>query len=478
MSTVMHLAREEWRYWRRSSLAQSAAALFLVLLVATLVFTALRVSNEQQLRGQHQQTAESTFLAQPDRHPHRMVHYGHYVFRTPPPLALFDPGIDAVTGQSMFLEGHRQNTAMFAASAASAELGGMAWLTPALIYQLFAPVLLIVLGHGAVVRERESETLRAMLALGISGGKIVGGKALALLSVILIMLLPLTVSAVAAVVQGEAVVAGLLLFGTYFVYLAIWAALTLLFSTLPKQRATVLAALTSLWLTLALLLPSLAVNNTERLLPIPGQIETDLVMLEELRKLGDGHNAADPAFDQLRASLLHEHGVDTIEELPVNYRGAVAVYSEEKLTNKLNEFADERMAQELAQSQLLASHGWLTPLLAVADASRIIAATDLSNHHRFLREAEALRFDFVQGLNQAHVEQLSYIDDINRNNGPEASQRARVTAENWQLLQEFRFEVGSLQARIENAGASLLVLLAWLAGLSLGTVLAAGRLRV
>ena len=51
-----------------------------------------------------------------------MVHYGHYVFRTPAPLARFDPGLDAVTGQSIFLEGHRQNTAMFAASGASADL--------------------------------------------------------------------------------------------------------------------------------------------------------------------------------------------------------------------------------------------------------------------------------------------------------------------------------------------------------------------
>ena len=478
MSTITHLAREEWRYWRRSSLAQAAAALFMVLLVATLVFTGLRVINEQQVRAEHQAAAESIFMAQPDRHPHRMVHYGHYVFRTPPPLALFDPGIDAVTGQSMFLEGHRQNTAMFAASGASAELGGMAWLTPALVYQLFAPLLLIILGHGAVVRERESETLRAMLALGIGGGKIVRGKALALLSVTFIMLLPLAVSAAVAIFQGEAALAGLLLYGTYFVYLSIWAGLTLLFSSWLKQRAAVLAALTSLWLTLTLLLPSLAVNNTERLLPSPGQIETDLVMLEEIRQLGDGHNTSDPAFERFRQNQLQEYGVTAVEKLPVNYRGLVAAYSETELTNTLNRFADERMAQELAQSQLLARHGWLTPLLAVADASRVIAATDLGNHHRFLREAEALRYDFVQGLNQAHIEELPYIDDINRNNDYESGQRARIAADNWQLLQVFQFEAAPLQTRVHNAETSLLALMAWLAALVMGTAWAGGRMRV
>jgi len=60
-----------------------------------------------------------------------MVHYGHYVFRAPPPLAMFDPGVDAVTGQSLFLEGHRQNSAMFADARAEARTGGFGALTPA-----------------------------------------------------------------------------------------------------------------------------------------------------------------------------------------------------------------------------------------------------------------------------------------------------------------------------------------------------------
>lgn len=112
--------------------------------------------------------APRTFLAQPDRHPHRMVHYGHYAFRTSPLLAALDPGVDAVTGQSIFLEGHRQNTAMFADARAGADLGGFAGLTPANIYQLLLPLLLIIIGHGMLLRERESGTLAVLLAQGQS----------------------------------------------------------------------------------------------------------------------------------------------------------------------------------------------------------------------------------------------------------------------------------------------------------------------
>jgi ABC-2 type transport system permease protein len=121
---VKHLfiiAGAEWRYWLRSRLALGGAVLLAGLLVATTLLTTQRMQDEAAERAHHQAEAEAAFLSQPARHPHRMVHYGHYVFRTPAPLSLFDPGLDPVTGQSIFLEGHRQNTAMFAASGASAD---------------------------------------------------------------------------------------------------------------------------------------------------------------------------------------------------------------------------------------------------------------------------------------------------------------------------------------------------------------------
>ena len=112
MSKVLSIAREESRLWLRSRLALFTLLIFSVLLAAVSIATSLRMSEEYRHRSEQQALAEETFLSQPDRHPHRMVHYGHYVFRTPPPLAMIDPGVDSVTGQSIFLEGHRQNTAM------------------------------------------------------------------------------------------------------------------------------------------------------------------------------------------------------------------------------------------------------------------------------------------------------------------------------------------------------------------------------
>jgi ABC-2 type transport system permease protein len=477
MKAVWAIAAAEWRCWQRSRLALGAAALLAGLLVVTALLTALRMQAEHTERTHQQTQAEATFLAQPDRHPHRMVHYGHYVFRTPAPLALFDPGLDAVTGRSIFLEGHRQNTAMFAQAGASADLGALSWLSPALVYQLLGPLLLILLGHGLLAREREAGTLASLLAQGVPGRQLLAGKALAMVACVLLMLLPLALSAGWAVMRGERVAAALALWGAYLLYLAIWAGLALLASACFRRRAAALASLVSLWIGLTLVLPALAVSAASAAAPLAGKLEGDLVMLAEIRQLGDGHNANDPAFAQLRADLLARHGVQRVEDLPVNLRGIVATYSERKLTDTLNAHAARRMAAETRQAERLSAHGWFTPMLALADASRAVAGTDLRHHHRFLQEAEALRYAFVQGLNRVHSEQLAYADDIRRSSDAEAERRTRVAASNWQLLERFRFEPDAASARIAQARPQALMLLLWCGGLVAALAWVGGRLR-
>lgn len=477
MKPVWTVAAAEWRYWRRSRLVLVGALLLAVLLVATTVLTTLRVQAEQARRAHDQAAAEAAFLAQPARHPHRMVHYGHYAFRTPAPLALFDPGLDAVTGQSIFLEGHRQNTAMFAAAGASADLGALSRWSPATVYQLFGPLLLVLLGHALLAREREAATLVTLLAQGTPGRALLAGKALALLSCVPLLLVPLALSAGLAVHAGESPLAAFALVAAYGLYLSVWAGLVLLVAVLLRRRSAVLAALATLWIALTLVLPALAASRAAATAPPAGKIETDLAMLAEARRLGDGHDAHDPAFAQLRADLLARHGVQRVEDLPVNLRGVVAQVSEQRLTQTLNAHAQVQMAAETRLAEVLAQHGWFTPLLAVAEASRAVAGTDLAHHHRFLREAEALRYSFVQGLNRLHAEKLAYTDDVRRSGDALAEERTRVDAANWQLLQRFRFEPEAAGPRVARAAPQWLMLLVWCAALFGATAWAAGRLQ-
>lgn len=474
MSSLGRIAREEWRLWARSRVVLLAGLIVAVLVIATSALTALRVADEAERRTARQASAEETFFAQPDRHPHRMVHYGHYAFRTPPPLAAFDPGVDAVTGQSIFLEGHRQNTAMFADTRAAADLGGFAGLTPANLYQLLVPLLLIIIGHGVILRERESGTLPVLLAQGQTGLRLAGGKAMALAGVAGVLLLPVAVLALWGVAAGEAPLAATLLVAGYALYLAVWAALVLAVSLWTRQRSVALGLLVFVWLALALIVPRIGINAASAAIDAPGKIESDLVMLAKERKLGDGHNAADPAFEALKKQVLEQYEAQSVEELPINWRGVVAGHAEKKLTDLMNAHAEERMAREAAQSRIVTWFGLASPTLAVGAASRTLAGTDLATHHRFLRQSEALRFDFVQGLNDLHATGLSYADDAARSSDPAAEQRTRVNAAAWKLLDTFRFAPDPAAERMARAALPLALLLGWLTVLT-GVIVAGAR---
>ncbi|MBH0048534.1 ABC transporter permease [Pseudoalteromonas sp. SWYJZ19] len=462
-SKVVIVAKDEWRYWLRSKLAMTVLAIGLVLTLASVIVTAIIMMELSHARHELQTTSDKSFVDQPDRHPHRMVHYGHYAFRTPSPLSTLDPGIDAYTGNSIFLEGHRQNSAMFADSRQGTALTKLGSLTPAFIVQTLAPLLLILIGYSGISRERELQTLSYLLSQGTSGVTLIAGKGLALLSVVGLILTPLTVSALFTVAAGESLLAVVSFVVGYALYLTVWVLLILLASSVFSKNSGSFTALAFVWILLCIVMPRVASTSASTAVPSAGKIETDFAVKAQLRKLGDGHNANDPAFMQFKQSLLKKYNVKSIDELPVNFRGLVASESEAKLTNVLNKFAEQRMQAELKQTKVSRYFGWVSPMVAIRSLSMIVVGTSIETHHRFLRETEQLRFDFVQGLNKVHVEKLSYQDDMNRNTSTEATKQARVSAQNWQVLQNFTFNVDSAQVRAQRSIPAFLQLFIWIA---------------
>ncbi|MEM9837871.1 MAG: DUF3526 domain-containing protein [Pseudomonadota bacterium] len=463
MNAAFLVAADEWRFWLRSKLGLAAIILALLVTVTSLVANASRISAAAESRAQLQAVAEETFKNQPARHPHRMVHYGHYVFRAPAPLAVVDPGVDPYTGTVMFLEGHHQNSATFAPFFSAAQAGVFARLTPAMTYQVLIPLVLIIVGFASLAREREGGTDRQLLTSGLAPCDLWLGKVLALAGLGGLLLLPLAFVSIQALSMGEGAGAVSAFLLGYAVYLLIWALLIAAVSAGSRQASGALLTLMSLWLLFCVVAPPFAASVATASAPMASKIETDLAVAKALRTAGDGHNANDPAFNRLRSNLFEQYGVDRVEDLPVNFRGVVAEAAEADLTDTMNSFADETMQAEMAQSSIQQALSFISPQLAVRHFSMSLAGTDLRQHHRFLHEAENARFDFVQGLNRVHAEELSYDADINRNASAEAGQRARVSAENWRVLNAFSFEPAPAGQRLASATPYLFVLAVWTA---------------
>ncbi|MEM9379336.1 MAG: ABC transporter permease subunit, partial [Planctomycetota bacterium] len=154
--------------------------------------------------------ARTSWLEREPDNPHGRAHFGDFVFRPVGPLAGLDPGVQSVTGRTLFLEAHSQNAPMHVPEAAASSLMRFPRLTPALVLQALVPLLLILAGFASVAGERESGRLRLLLLQGARPGQIVGAKALALWTVG--ALLSFAAVAVHGAVHGPAEPGRLMLF--------------------------------------------------------------------------------------------------------------------------------------------------------------------------------------------------------------------------------------------------------------------------
>ena len=463
MSSIRLIASDEWRLLRRNRVAMLGLVILIALsLIAALTSIAQRDTSDS-IRARFQQQADAAFDGAPARHPHRMVHYGHFVFRPLPVLAAFDPGVDTFTGNTIYLEGHRQNSANFGDVRQSSLLVRFGQLTPAFVLQALAPLMLIFIGFGAVARERERGTIRQLFAHGVSARSLLFGKALGLGLIAVLMLAPAALAlGWLAAVESAPLMPSLFLIGGYALYLAIWVLLIVIISALSSHARTALVALIGIWAFAVILLPRVAPDLALAANPALTRLETDIAIQRDLRAMGDSHNPDDPFFNAFKARTLQQYGVDKVEDLPVNYRGLLALEGE-KLTSKLfDEYATRQFKAQKAQSQQTDLVGLVSPAIALRRASMAIAGTDLEGHRRFLSQSEAYRFAIVQQLNELQANSITYTDDSNRNKDPEAARRVRIDPKNWQDVPDFNYRGASTPEKVKAALPGLAMLLTWL----------------
>lgn len=464
MTRVLLIAGAEWRLLLRSRLAVIGLVSLLLLSAIAAISSASHMGAERDLRAAQQVETDALFKAQPDRHPHRMVHYGTYVYRPVSALAAFDPGVDPFSGTTLYLEGHRQNSATFGAVRENSSLMRFGQLTPAFVLQTLAPLLLAFLGFSMVSRERENGALRHLRTLGTRGVHILVGKGLALSLVALAALVPALAALawIAAAAPAEAPAAAIVA-GGFALYLLVWVALILAASSLLSSSRASLVALVAAWAVIAVIAPRGAAELATGIEPLTTRAETDLRLAAELRQMGDSHDPNDPFFTAFRARLLEQYGVDRVEDLPFNYRGALSTEGEALTSRLFDRYFVEMSSIQRAQAALVTQMSWLSPALAVRRVSMTGAGSDLETHLRFLKQSEAFRFDMVQRLNAMHRDRLTFADDSARSSDAAAERRTRLAGKSWKVVPDFVFIPTGSGERYAAMTPALAILAAWLA---------------
>lgn len=462
LSQTRVIAAAECRRLLRDRSGLIAIAIVLLFVCVSVLTTYQRSVNLQAQRDAHAATADAQWQGQPDRHPHRVVHYGDFVFKPASMLAAIEWGVESHTGRSLFLEGHRQNTANFSEAGQAGPLLRFGQLTPAMMVLQLLPLVLIFIGAGALSGERQSGVLQTLIVSGASGLAVVAGKSVALMALATIALLPLAAVVIwTGVAEPRHFLRGALLLCAHSGYLAIWCAIIVAVSALSRSSYSALLIALCLWVAWCVVMPRAAPSVAALLYPASSRASSEMRAETALNRIGDSHNPDDPYFASFRARTLARYGVDRVEDLPVNYGGLLMIEGE-RLTSEVHAREISRLhARHAAQNRFVDELGWIAPSLAAGIASRSLAGTDADHHRHFVEASERRRYAMVQALNMLHAEKIRYDND----------REQRLDAAHWRgiprddyVLPGLRTAAPRLQPALAALGAWLVVmagLLAW-----------------
>lgn len=460
------LAKQVWQDTIKSRSTVVLIVLFNTLLLFS-VFTGYFTMENHHENTEHYHTkVREGWEKSPDKHPHRMAHYGYVAFRENYPLSFFDFGMDSYLGNAVFLEAHRQNTVNFSEASFSSGLLRFGELSCALILQLLIPLLLIFWGFDLIAKERENGTLKILLTQAISWQELIWGKTLGLFILSLTVLLPILVVSSTLLVMSldkhigfEPIVRWALLVFSYLIFIGIVCLLTIFISAKSQSSKAALTQLIGFWLVFTLVLPKISQVVGQNIYHSPSKIEFDTAIEAELIKLGDSHNPNDPHFSALKDSLLKAYGVDSTHKLPFNY-GGVVMQEGERLSAEVFNRHQKHLVQSYKQQQdIVRKTAIINPFMAIKNISMGLSGTDYANYQDFQKQTEAYRYQLAQHMNQLQIKLIS-----NKKRKP-TEKNYSISQKYWASFPDFEYRFLSLETVLKSEVYSFLAMAIWLFGL-------------
>lgn len=408
------IAKKEFRQIWRTRRFKSLAILFTTLVVFSMVVS---WNYYQDIRSEHEFATQKTrqqWEGQELKNPHSAAHYGTYAFKPISSLSIFDNGLNAYLGVSVFLEAHRQNEANYTQISDQNDLARLADFSPAFVLIYLMPLLIILIGFDVFTLEKERDTLRLLKSQGVSMRKLGIGKALGIWLVLLSTLTPLFLIGGVLLIftyqQTTELIAYPLIWVGLLMYYAIFINLIVMISAYSKTSNISLVVLLGFWVLAALFVPKAVATLSETIYPTPSAIEYQAQIRKALDEGIDGHNPFSEQAEIFKDSLLKAHNVDSVHKLPFNYSGLIMQAGEEHET-KVYQKAKENLSEVYDnQLRLYSFSSVLSPTILIKTLSMQLAQTDLYAHNNFTAQAEKYRIDLVRELNYDLKDNAKYGD--------------------------------------------------------------------
>lgn len=465
-SITILIARQFWKDAFHSR-AIFGILIVMLLMVGYAAYTGWKTYSIQNgIREHYQGVARASWENNPDKHPHRMAHFGSFAFRTKHPLSIFDFGLESFTGNAVYLEAHKQNTINFSEASFSTGLLRFGEVSLAMLLQMVLSLVIVFLGYGAVSADRENGTLKLILTQGAAWKEILTGKTLGLVALALLIFIPAIILTVFFLFLADVTFDAdlflriITLMVSYFIFIVIACVVTIIISARSRSSKTSLMKLLGLWLLLAVLLPRTTQALGSYFFPAPSKIEFETAIEEEVLKEGDSHNPEDPHYKHLRDSVLQVHHVDSVENLPFNYSGFVMREGERISAAIYNKHLSDLTNLYDRQNSLTQAAACINPFIAIRNISMALSGTDFESYKIFQDEAEAYRYFIAQKMNELQMEFIS-----NRTPGPD-DEPHQISRDHWKNVPDFELRATDIVRALKQESLSIVALLIWCAALS------------
>lgn len=462
IKVVLLIAGQFWKNTFQSKAVYALWIVFLLLAGYAGVTGYKTYSVQNEIRAKYQLLARQSWEKNPDKHPHRMAHYGSFAFRPKHSLSMFDFGTESFTGNAVFLEAHKQNTVNFSEAGFSTGLLRFGEISMATLLQVVLPLIIFFLGFGAVATERENATLKVLFTHGARWKEIITGKTFGLLSVSMLFYLPMICITMVLVLSNNQQVPDhnlwmrfAMVSASYFIFCWIVSVIAVLVSTTTRTAKDALLKLLGIWLLFVILLPKTIQSIGNSFHPAPSKIEFEAAVESDLRKQGDSHNPDDPYYKHIKDSLLQQYNVDSVQQLPFNYSGFLMKQGERISAEIYNTHLQGLNKIYEQQNQLARLSGFADPFIAQKNISMAFAGTDFSAAINFQAQAEAYRYRLAQEMNNLQIELIS-------NSQPGAGEKPHsISRDHWTSFPDFHYRFLKADRIFSTEMISLLALLCW-----------------
>lgn len=425
---IASLVRLEAVMLLRERRIASALVTAAVLVLLAWVWASAGLLREEAVKREVAAAERARWLSQEEKDPHSAAHYSIHAFKPSLPLAALDPGIEPFVGQSVWLEAHHQNDPLYRPQADASRLQRIGLANPGALCMLLAPLLAFLLAHAAVSAARERGSWRFVLAGASSPLRMLAAKALAAwMLVSAALVLPVFLATIALIASRGAWTADMAMraSGWWMVALAYVAIVVLLgIAVAARMRATrvAVAGLFVAWAAVFVAVPRLASDDAIRSLPLPSGQAVRAQLLAE----APAYWLADEAKAR-RAQLLHRHGVDSIDALPVDLRGAELDAAERHSHEVFDRVIGGYQQRMIEQDRHFRRWAALSPAIAAGALSQAFAGTDFGHHRAFVVAAETYRRALVNRMNA----------EVMRHAGDAPGGRYQADASLWRQIPDF-----------------------------------------